>query len=1314
MKTFLPLLLIVCLISSSALGETITPQSVVACSGPIEGNYSASLSCDGNLDSYSALRDDTPTGSDDALVPPRGEAPITGHIVYDLGKPMFVYGVQIIAPRNNFYAPKNIDVFFLNPGDTIDKHPIADDWEGDAGLVLLAKNRELPYFDNGQSRFAAFEGQTARYVGIRFNDAHNSTRMKWRLNQFAEIRFLGCSPEDAQKVDLKREKIGNKTIAELIEDQNFREYRKVKPYPQERLVLDWLRQDRYPQRDLSVKQTDVSDCFASQTSNELERQLIEKALADIQKLDPQTDLAAFKATAAELAQNNVSGGDSRWRNLYVSICQIRRTLRLKTVAQFASEYVFAKHCQLVNQPCFASTAFLSDSVYKDRLGDWRMGSELYKMSISESGEVSIELLLDQPTGIIRDPSVSFDGKTLAFSQRANENEDYHLYTMSLDKKEAPKQISFGPGTADFEPCWLPNGDLVFTSSRCDISVPCWSSDVTNLYSCNASGAYLRRLSFDHAHNVSPHILNDGRIIYTRWEYNDRNSAPCHKLFLMNADGTGQTEYYGNNSITPWSLIHACAIPGSHKTMAIASGHHTDQAGLLLRIDRTKGTQEDEGLEYIAPERSFEPISWDFNAHDGLLPLFQFPCPIDENNFLVSYVQEGSANPRGFYPTPYGIYWMNSAGDRELLVFDPTISSGQIVPIKERPAPPQKAPGFDLNQSEGYFYVQNVYYGPGLEGVKPGTIKKIRIVALDNRAMSAGVDYMQPTAQVHTPVSVGNGSWDVKHVIGTVDVEQDGSCYFRCPPRMGVYFQALDENGNMVQTMRSWAMVMPGETFGCIGCHEGKNDTFKDGSRAITTALKKPAQKIQPFYQPEEIAQPEFYKTLTDSQKKAMAYLNVNAPQRQDAPQGFSYLRDIQPIWDAHCIQCHNSDCYNEEMGETPKTDAAGKKQIPLNLLGDTGNYCFETAWKGLTNFTASKAKPYINSGRDMNPGREYAISYLELTNYGRNITAKPIPVHPAANADSKRIVHSERPPSGMKAKYVNWIPMGDSKAPMIPADFWGARHSLIMKYLEPSHYNVQLSAREKELVGTWIDLCVPYCGSYMEANTWDRITHTYIHFYRDQLIPAYLFEEQQRLEHAEVEVAHLEKWIAHREKGTAFTLDDFPKFLCGGLEVQQKFIEQYRDRGKTLPFANVSNPDGNLAFNPTDTVFSATSWPHVSSNSHLKYRYEFAPTKVNDGNPNTFWRPLRRSDVWLKVEFGKEIEASQLVVQLRLESGQTKTWTGATIEFSNGYKQKIKFQCDAAPQEFTFPKQTCEWVRLIGFEEQNPRTDNGIAELKVW
>lgn len=396
-----------------------------------------------------------------------------------------------------------------------------------------------------------------------------------------------------------------------------------------------------------------------------------------------------------------------------------------------------------------------------------MGSERYVLNIADSGEVSITLLHAEKEGIIRNPAVSYNGEKIAFSMRRSElQDDYHLYVMDR-KTHQIEPITSDAGIANIDPGWLPCGDLILASSRCDQSVPCWSSDVTNLYWCDAQGRYLRRLTYDQAHNLYPQPMPDGRILYTRWEYSDRVSGKVHKLFVMNSDGTAQTEYYGNNSHAPRSIIHAKAIPGSSKVMVIGAGHHPDQSGKLMRMDRSLGTQENEGLEYVAPVRYFEPVRDDLFGKEG--ELFQYPLPIDEENYLVSYLPEGGPACL-FYPIPFGIYWMNSAGDRELLIYDPTISSGQIVPRMSRQAPLQKVDGYDFHQNKGYFYVQNIYHGPGLQGIPRGTVKKMRVIALSIRVMSAGVDYK--------------------------------SAYFKAPSRVAFYFQLLDEKGGMVQSMRS--------------------------------------------------------------------------------------------------------------------------------------------------------------------------------------------------------------------------------------------------------------------------------------------------------------------------------------------------------------------------------------------------------------------------------------------------------------------------------------------------------------------------------
>ena len=158
---------------------------------------------------------------------------------------------------------------------------------------------------------------------------------------------------------------------------------------------------------------------------------------------------------------------------------------------------------------------------------------------------------------------------------------------------------------------------------------------------------MRRISFDQVHTNYPTVLPDGRIAYTRWEYNDRGQIYPQALFQMRPDGTGQMALYGNNSWFPTAILHARGIPGTTKLVAIASGHHTKQVGKLILIDPAQGREENAGIQLIAPLRQTEAVRVDRYGQEG--DLFQYPFPLDESTFLVAYYPLGwvadKENPR---------------------------------------------------------------------------------------------------------------------------------------------------------------------------------------------------------------------------------------------------------------------------------------------------------------------------------------------------------------------------------------------------------------------------------------------------------------------------------------------------------------------------------------------------------------------------------------------------------------------------------------------------------------------------------------------
>jgi hypothetical protein len=492
---------------------------------------------------------------------------------------------------------------------------------------------------------------------------------------------------------------------------------------------------------------------------------------------------------------------------------------------------------------------------------------------------------------------------------------------------------------------------------------------------------------------------------------------------MHPDGTGQTEYYGNNSWFPTTIAHARGIPGSGKVLAILCGHHTSQAGKLAVIDPAKGRQENAGVQLVAPLRATPAERVDSYGQDG--GLWQYPYPLSQTECLVTYAPLGWDQPRNRVgDADFGIYWMDFDGRRELLAWDRRWPCSQPVPLVARKRPAPWSTRVDYAQTTGTYYLQDIYTGPGLAGVARGTIKRLRVVALDFRAAGVGHNGSSGpggAALVSTPISVGNGTWDVKVVLGDAKVHEDGSALFSVPARTPVYFQALDERGYAIQTMRSWSTLQPGEFFGCVGCHEPKNAAVAAVGYSGSQALKAGVQSLEPFYGP---------------------------------PRGFSFPKEIQPILDRHCVKCHKDRDAIQQFTRNSRAVPAiarprssstksltGKDNLAFSLLGET---------------TADPAAK-----------RHWSDAYLVLTR------SRPISTEYQIQA-----FHGD-----CEGRVVNWI--GSQSVPeMLPPRFAGAVRSELMVMLERGHQGVKLSREEQEKLACWIDLLVPYCGDYLEANAW--------------------------------------------------------------------------------------------------------------------------------------------------------------------------------------------------------------------------------------
>jgi hypothetical protein len=495
---------------------------------------------------------------------------------------------------------------------------------------------------------------------------------------------------------------------------------------------------------------------------------------------------------------------------------------------------------------------------KDLPRSWRPGSSLCVLSpVRPNGNVTV--LVDSPEGVIRDPDVSWDGSKVLFAHKKTlDEDDFHLYEFDMPSRRVA-QLTRSPGFADYEGCYLPNGQIVFNSTRCVQSVDCFPTPVSNLYVMDADGGNIHRVSVNHVHDNFPTVLGDGRVVFTRWEYNDRWVIHVQGLAVMNPDGSGTRALYGNNSFWPISMLHARAIPGTGKIVCTLSGHHdVDQYGEIGVFDPARGCEEADGCERLWPKRAIRPIQDEFYWR-GLKEHYQYPYPLSDRFFLVSCRPQGKRH--------FGIYLIDTFGNRVLLYEEADISCNSPMPLAPRARRPVVPSKLDYRRREATVYMANVYRGGGLAGVKPGEVKSLRVVEMLNRPAGtrhwAGMDGSPPMGLC--------SSWDAKRLLGTVPVGENGSALFVVPAGTAVYFQPLDAKGRALQWMRSWITAQPGETVSCVGCHDPKHSAPPPGTRPIP--LRRP-----------------------DRPKS-----------RLNSRDAFSFHADVQPVLDRACVRCHHQD-----------------------------------------------------------------------------------------------------------------------------------------------------------------------------------------------------------------------------------------------------------------------------------------------------------------------------------------------------------------------------------------------------------------------
>ncbi len=493
-------------------------------------------------------------------------------------------------------------------------------------------------------------------------------------------------------------------------------------------------------------------------------------------------------------------------------------------------------------------------------------------------------------GTFAAPDLSWDGKTIVFAwsgggrKKWQPENRFNLFTVNVDGTRLTR-LTDGDDD-DLDPCWMPGGRIVFmTTRRCGYG-RCHGRPVPSftMFSIKPDGSDMITIDYHETNEFHPSVDNRGRLVYTRWDYVDRDHSAAHHMWHCYPDGRDPRSYHANYALPlstvkkqnyprglhlrPWAEFNCRAVPGiQNRFTATAGPHHGQAFGSLVLIDI--GIPDDNRMSQVKritpavrfPEAETGTRHWKDMAYGTA-------WPFSEDFYLCNYKD--------------GICVLDAMGNRELLcrsliglrLLDP-------IPLRARPKPPIiptatfQGERLALEHPPATICVMNVYitdeYGKLPEKAK---IKQLRVVQVLPKA----------TPRANNP-RIGFGNQSLARIpLGAVPVEEDGSVYFTAPVGRAIYFQLLDERGMAVQSMRSVTYVHPGEQMSCTGCHEDKWVSPK--VTATPLALRRPPSALQPEV-PNHVM--------------------------------FNFHKNVKPILDEKCASCHKT------MKNAGPTDMAYKK-----------------------------------------------------------------------------------------------------------------------------------------------------------------------------------------------------------------------------------------------------------------------------------------------------------------------------------------------------------------------------------------------------
>jgi hypothetical protein len=510
-------------------------------------------------------------------------------------------------------------------------------------------------------------------------------------------------------------------------------------------------------------------------------------------------------------------------------------------------------------------------------------------------------------GHAADPEVSYDGAHILFSMRQNRSSRWHLYEMNADGSGLVTLTDQTTGD-DMTPAYLPNGQILFTSTRSQIADE-YERRTSPLLTIGDRGpdgrlVNIRQISFNQSFDRNPMVHSSGKVIYSRWEHlGDPNKFP---LFVINPDGTRPFVMYGNHSPAQSGsqvFLEPRELSDGGLVCSVMERNSPFEGGAIAIIDISKS---DDNLTFITP--STVPFN---NSGQPTTALFKTPYPIIDKSSAPDRQEKILVAMSPIPVTPgmntnqvdYGLYVMDKDGTNLRLIYndpgyneiDPVVLAAHSAPFVY-PPDPNVTTGLSTGATTGMFFDGNVYDRSTTDGhLRPSA----SYVNADGSLGQA--KYVRVLEAIPLPSNgnkrggpIGNTNFEKQRLLGYAPVRSDGSFAIEVPANIPMHVQTLDEHGVMLVNQLSWIQVMPGEKRLCTGCHDSH-----DRDKVITDLQVTSTQQV-------------FNKSLGRTYNAGFNNAdNVMASPavRPDTVDFFdravtSRPNTVQAVLNARCVSCH--------------------------------------------------------------------------------------------------------------------------------------------------------------------------------------------------------------------------------------------------------------------------------------------------------------------------------------------------------------------------------------------------------------------------